>query len=372
VTGVYEEGISPRSALGTRPIPASRGRAREAEDRLRGRLDPIATISLAYVVFLLVWHALRFTPVGSWPPFEVVDIFGLGLFVPLPLLLLLSMLGASRRAGLVLMLPIVLLALSYGPYFLPRTIPSIFRPNSLTSGVTLRVMTANLLVSNDDLSAVAGMIQMERPDVVALQELSPAMAEHLGRELRAQYPHQLLEPAPSPMGLGILSRYPIRPERLGEHLPRECFCQKVAVEVNGRTLTLVNVHPWPPKVGYYRVGRLPVPTSFEPEQTRRGLQAALAGLEGRVGSTIVLGDFNVGDRQPFYRELRRTLQDAHAEAGWGLGLSFPALTFEGLPDLSLVRIDYILHDRSLTARSARTGITPGSDHRHVVADLALP
>ena len=370
MSGVYEEGIGGRSALGTPSLAAVRDR--RAADRRPGSLDAITTVSLLYVCFLFVWHGLRFTPVGEWPPFEVADIFALALYAPLPLLMLLSLLCASRRAGLVLLAPVLLLAVTYGPLFLPRTVPSIFRPSGQAGGATLRVMTANLLVSNDDRSAVTGLLLAERPDVVALQELSPAMAEHLGRELRAQYPYQLLESAESPMGLGILSRYPIRRERMGEGLPRTCFCQRVLVDVGTRTTTLVNVHPWPPKVGYFRVGRLPIPTSFAPEQTKRGLEAAQEGLEGRTGSLIVLGDFNLSDRQPLYRELRRTLLDAHAEAGWGLGLSFPALNVEGLPTVSLVRIDYILHDRSLTARSARTGRTPGSDHRHVVADLALP
>lgn len=371
MTGIYEEGISPRSVLGTRQLPNVRSGARQDAGRLRGRLDAPTAISLGYAGFLLTWHALRFTPIGGRPLFEVVDIFGLALFAPLPLLLLLTMLCASRRAGLVLMVPVLLLAVTYGPLFVPRTIPSIFRGGGAPGGPTLRVMTANLLVVNEQRSAVAGLIQMERPDIVALQELSPAMAEHLARELRDQYPYQLLEPHESPAGLGILSRHPIRPERLGEAFPRECLCERVAVDVDGKTITLVNVHPWPPRVGYFRVGRLPIPTSFESEQTRLAIEVALERLEEQTGSLIVLGDFNVGDRQPLYRELRRSLLDAHAEAGWGLGHSFPNLAFEGLPDLSLVRIDYILHDRSLTARMARTGTTPGSDHRHVVADLAL-
>ena len=371
MTGVYEEGISPRSALGTRQLPGARSGSRHGAGIVRRRPDAPTAVSLGYAGFLLIWHALRFTPVGGWPLFEVVDIFGLALVAPLPLLLLLTMLCASRRAGLVLMVPVFLLVATYGPLFLPRTIPSIFRSGGASGGPTLRLMTANLLVSNAQRAAVTGLIQMERPDIVALQELSPSMAEHLARELRDQYPYQFLEPQESPMGLGILSRYPIRPERLGEALPRECFCERVAFDVDGRTITLVNVHPWPPRVGYFRVGRLPIPTSFESGQTRRGIEVALEGLERRTGSLIVLGDFNVGDRQPLYRELRRTLLDAHAEAGWGLGYSFPSLAFEGLPNISLVRIDYILHDRSLAARSARTGTTPGSDHRHVVADLAL-
>lgn len=372
MTADYEERIGGRSAPGTRALPGVGERPRRAVDRARGRLDAITAVSLVYVGFLLVWHGLRFTPIGTWTPFEVADIFGLVLFAPLPLFLLLSMLCASRRAGLVLMVPVLLLASTYGALFLPRSIPSIFRASSPTSGATLRVMTANLLVSNDDLSAVTGLLLVERPDVVALQELSPAMAEHLRRELRGQYPYQLLEPSTSPAGLGVLSRYPIRAEQSGGELPRACFCQRVAVDLGGRTTTLLNVHPWPPRVRYRRVGRVPIPTTVDPEQTKRGLEAALAGLEGGTGPLIVAGDFNLSDRQPLYRQLRRTLLDAHVEAGWGLGHSFPSLAFEGLPSISFVRIDYILHDRSLTARSARTGTIPGSDHRHVVADLALP
>jgi endonuclease/exonuclease/phosphatase (EEP) superfamily protein YafD len=369
--GVYEERIGARSALATRPLPAINDRSQTIVRQPRRRLDTPTFISLLYGGFLLVWQALRFTPIGEWPPFEVVDIFGLALFVPLPVLLLFSMLCASRRAGLVLMVPILLLAATYGPLFLPRSIPSIFRASSPPSSTMLRVMTANLLVSNDDLRQVAGQIQAEGPDIVALQELSPEMAAYLAQTLRDKYPHQLLEPAESPMGLGILSRYPITSEHQGAALPRECFCQRVTFDYGGKTATLVNVHPWPPRVGYLRVGRLPIPTSFAPEQTKRALAVVQQELAGRTGPLIVLGDFNLSDRQPLYRELRRTLEDAHAEAGWGLGYSFPSLSFEGLPNISLVRIDYILHDRSFTARSTRTGTTPGSDHRHVVADLAL-
>ena len=366
MTGVYDEAIDIRWTSGT---PA---RPRHAAGRLRGRLDGITGVSLVYVSLLFVWHGLRFTPIGEWPPFEVADIFGLAWFAPLPPLLFISMLCASRRAGLVLMAPVVLLAWTYGPLFLPRSIPSPVRGSGQPSGAMLRVMTANLLVSNDDLSAVAGLLLAERADIVAIQELSPSMAEYLRRELHAQYPYQLLEPSTSAAGLGILSRHPIRAEHAGGTLPRACFCQRVTVDLGGRTLALVNVHPWPPKIGYVRLGRLPIPTSFAPEQTKRGIAAALQELEGRTGPLIVLGDFNLSDRQPLYRQLRPSLLDAHAEAGWGLGHSFPALAFDGLPNISFVRIDYVLHDRSLTARSARTGTTPGSDHRHVVADLVLP
>jgi endonuclease/exonuclease/phosphatase (EEP) superfamily protein YafD len=337
----------------------------------RGRPSAPTLISLLYAGFLIVWHGLRFTPIGEWWPFELVDIFGLVLFAPLPLLLLMTMLCASRSGGLWLMVPLLLLAWEYGPLFLPQTLPRFVSRDVPTSGGTLRVMTANLLVSNGNLSAVSALMLVERPDVVALQELGPEMAAHLAAALESRYPYQLLAPSQAPDGLGILSRYPIQVDPRASSYSRECSCQRVAITVDGRTLTFVNVHPPTPAISYRRLGRLPIPTSFNAHRNGSVLRAAFDGIDPQRGPLIVLGDFNLSDRAPLYRQLRHDLLDAHAQAGWGLGYTFPALAFEGLPVISIVRIDYILYDRTLAARASHTGTTPGSDHRYVIADLAF-
>jgi endonuclease/exonuclease/phosphatase (EEP) superfamily protein YafD len=309
------------------------------------------------------WHALRYTPLTHWWPFELFDIFGLLLFAPLPLLLLLSMLCASRTAGLWLMAPVLLLSWEYGGLMLPQVQTAEGRP--------LRVMTANLLVSNGERARVAAGIIAEDADIVALQELGTGMSEYLARELKTAYPHQLLGPSDAPDGLGILSRYPIRTEPETGWYGHVCQCQRVRIDLGSEQLVFINVHPPPPAIGLGRLGRLPMPTGFDPRQTNEPLDAALDGVDLQYTPTVVAGDFNVSDRQPKYRELRRHLNDAFREAGWGLGYSFPSRTFERFPDLSIIRIDYILHDRSMTATAARTGVTPGSDHRHVIADLRL-
>ena len=370
--GAYDETPSGRTTFAARPTPHLEAVAprRQAPARPRRRLDLPTFVSLLYVSFLFAWQALRFTPVGIWPPFEVVDIFGLALFVPLPALLLVSLLAASRRAGLVLLLPLLLLAATYGPLFLPRTVPPIFRASSPPNGSTLRVMTANLLVVNDDRAAVLGTILAEQPDIVGLQEVSGAMAEYLADALRDRYPYQTIAPSEAPDGLGILSRYPIYQEPETGWYSHVCGCQRVRITRDGQTLSFFNVHPPPPAVTYARLGRVPVPTSFSTSLSQEVLHAALVDLDEWPRPIVVLGDFNLSDRQPLYRELRRSLEDAHAEAGWGLVYSFPSLSFEGVPDVSLVRIDYVMYDRSLVARSVRTGRMPGSDHRYVVVDLA--
>jgi hypothetical protein len=46
-------------------------------------------------------------------------------------------------------------------------------------------------------------------------------------------------------------------------------------------------------------------------------------------------------------------------------------TAGALVRLPLVRIDYVLHDGTWAARGAWTQALPGSDHRAVIADVAL-
>ncbi|MGE3910182.1 MAG: endonuclease/exonuclease/phosphatase family protein [Chloroflexota bacterium] len=318
-----------------------------------------------YVVGLVLWQVLRFTPLATWWPFEVADIFGFMLYVPLLPLLLLSLAAGSRTAGLCLLLPVCFLVWEYTPSAL------LHRPAG--TGRPLTVMTTNLLVSNEQRTSVGAAMLMEQPDIVAIQELGPEMASHLEQQLGAEYPYQLLSADPNALlGLGVLSRYPLHVEPETGWYSHVCGCQRVTVDVDGRTLAFINVHPPPPTVGQTRIGRLPLPTSFDASATRTVLAAALDGVDLRYSPLVIAGDFNTSDRQPAYRALRSELQDAFLAAGWGPGFTFPARTSRGSSNLSIVRIDYILHDGSVTARAAYTGSMPGSDHRYVVAELRLP
>lgn len=351
----------------------TRGAPSSVPDRRRRQWRRMTVICLLYAGLLVAWQALRFTPVAGWWVFELLDIFGLALFVPLPALLLATLLLGNRHAGLWLLAPVALLAWEYGPLLAPVTIlwPGAVRAPS--EGQPVRVMTANLLWVNEQRASVTSRLTVERPDVVVLQELAPGMADYLSHELREQYPFQLLEPRNDASGLGILSRYPFRTEVGGDGvLPRACYCQRVVVDVAGRTATVLNLHPWPPRIGLARAGRVPVPTGFDPSHTTQAIRTALDDARAHAGSLLVLGDLNTSERQPLYRQLARELRDTHRQAGQGLGYTFPAVGLFGLPPLPILRIDYVFHDPSVTTWSSRSGVTPGSDHQYVVADLLLP
>jgi endonuclease/exonuclease/phosphatase family metal-dependent hydrolase len=85
------------------------------------------------------------------------------------------------------------------------------------------------------------------------------------------------------------------------------------------------------------------------------------------------GDFNTTDQSEGYHLLAQHLKNAHWEAGWGFGFSFPANQprFKRIPILTpVVRIDHIFYSSHFLAHSATTlSDSGGSDHLPVIAEL---
>ncbi|NJL34717.1 MAG: hypothetical protein HC893_13770 [Chloroflexaceae bacterium] len=129
------------------------------------------------------------------------NIFALYFFLPLVVVLPLAL--AQRSQALRAMAAV--LVVLFGVLFGPRMLPVLARP---AGEPTLRVITFNQFIDNQDIAGSVAVLTAQQADIVALQELSPEMAAALSR-LEAQYPYQWLEPQPVPGGLGILSRYPL-------------------------------------------------------------------------------------------------------------------------------------------------------------------
>ncbi len=278
--------------------------------------------------------------------------------------------AASRRVVITAaMLPLGILLLLYGGLFLPR-----IAPTASGDAQTLKVMTLNVLYSNDDGSALERLIQAEAPDLVCLQELSPRLAADLAARLAEGYPYRALMPEEGVTGLGVFSRHPLRDE--GE-VPDPAWkhgAQVVTVEFGGRSVLVLNVHAlsnswprlsraWPP--AFERESRL------REEQIRRWLDR----LARHEGPAVVAGDLNTTDQNGAYRMMATRLTDAHRSAGWGLGHTAPAST-AGLDRVSspsrLWRIDLVWHSDHWRALASHVGEWDGqSDHLPVFAELVL-
>jgi len=231
--------------------------------------------------------------------------------------------------------------------------------------VRLRVMTYNIHVGIGmdkklDLARVARVIERERPDLVALQEVDRGV-ERTGRVdqirelarltgMEFAFAHNL-DFQGGQYGVAVLSRLPVlavdhrRYRRLREAERRGLL--RVEVSKGGRRLGFVTTH-----LDYQKAdNRL-----YEARQL-------LGALEGAKVPLVVAGDFNDEPAGETYALMASRFADAWAAAG-GAGATYPA-------DRPAKRIDYVFAGRGFKVRRARVVETLASDHLPLVVDLEL-
>jgi vancomycin resistance protein VanJ len=204
-------------------------------------------------------------------------------------------------------------------------------------------------------------------DIVGLQELSASQADAIESKLADTYPHRILIPA-GHSGKGFLSRFPVHESSTIDIAPERPDLS-VAIELLGRDVQVFVAHPRPPKVRLS--GAIFDPVTLN--QIQRVAEMAL-----NRGPSIILGDFNMTDRQPEHKYLTAAgLIDAFHEVG-GRGPSFPRRVghphrfgprARNVPLRPLIRIDYIWYTREFTALSVGIGADAGSDHLPVLAKI---
>lgn len=335
--------------------------------RAAGRLVVLA--SNAYVAALLLLVALhRIWPDGPW--WVRLTAYALPyLFLPLIAFLPLVLLSRSRWAKVLICVPCLLFLLLYGHLFVPHLASA-----SPGGDATLKVMTYNVTTGDPGVDEILAIIEDERPDVVALQELPQEVAEAAG-DLKAEYPYQALHPTSNPYeGCGVLSRFPILEDEAFPLVEGAHLHQHLILDVDGTPVHLLNVHLQPPRlVGRSRgYSRLFVPVRVSTEVQDQELARLLEGLDGLEGEVVVAGDFNLTDQSASYAKLTGWLLDAHREAGWGFGNTFPDVEVRSIPTpFPLVRIDYVFHSPHIRALTAYVGDKGGPNHRFLVAELSL-
>ena len=150
--------------------------------------------------------------------------------------------------------------------------------------------------------------------------------------------------------------------------------QQVSIDVAGEVIGLFNVHLQAPQLParWHRGSLVLVAPQYETSIQDDELERLLGELDLLQGPVVVAGDLNMTDQSPGYKELTRRLGDAHREVGWGLGLTFPDREARRITSpFPLMRIDYILHSRDITAHRAYVGDRGGPTHRYVVAELSF-
>lgn len=237
---------------------------------------------------------------------------------------------------------------------LPRTVGS---STARAAGhETLTVLAANVHEGTADPDALVGLVDRFHPDLLSVEELTPAFAQELRQAgLGSRLPESMLLVHRRASGAGLYSRLPLTPlahqTRFFFRMPRAAITMP-----DGRRLRVVGVHPYPPLSK--NVGRW---------------QAALESLPATGSGTpwILPGDFNATLDQAELRDvLDRGYRDAGDVTGKGLEPTWPTMGHRFMPPV--ITIDHILADRRLGI--ARYGVLdlPGSDHHSIYAELVLP
>ncbi len=337
--------------------------------RLGYAVSQLAWIAIGcYGVSMMLWLALKLLGAARWSPVELVSDLLPVLLLPALISVPLCVVRRRWRLALVSLPALIALVFGYGVFFLPRT------AHAESGAMTFRFLTYNIHAESVQLQPLLDVIRSVAADVVAIQELSPAMADSMATELRDVYPYQALHPnvENAIWGQGVLSRYPIVED---EYWRISLGHQRVKFNINGMPVVLYNTHPVHPFL--LRDGAV-----FNMQPHRNEVDEVLRRVARDTVPIVVAGDFNMTDQVDDYARLTQRLGDTYREVGWGLGLTFPdfsarqTLPFDapllerlGRP---LARIDFIFHSDDLQALSAQVWPTSGgSDHRPIVAELAL-
>jgi endonuclease/exonuclease/phosphatase (EEP) superfamily protein YafD len=269
-----------------------------------------------------------------------------------------------RRAALAL-LPILGFALG------PAAASMLPRRAGTPHGTTLTILSANLLYSNADATPFVRLVRNEAPDVIVIQEYSPAHHRALTAELSADYPHRVHAMRDDAFGMAVYSRHPFvgtptlyPPAALSEGGRRGGVVNlsdpqvRAVIDVGGREVVVQGVHAMPP-----------VSADHLAEQTRL-VEWVAQFAAGERRPLVVCGDLNATPESASLRRLRRAgLVDAHAAAGRGRGCTWPALG--PLRFVPGIRIDHVLTKGGLRCTELRVGPEVGSDHLPIVARVSL-
>jgi endonuclease/exonuclease/phosphatase (EEP) superfamily protein YafD len=224
----------------------------------------------------------------------------------------------------------------------------------------VRVFDANVDQSLVFHTGYVRAIEQDRPDLVTLEEFTPSALQSMAASgVLARFPYRCVAPTVGATGFLVASRL------------RLTGCQVRSVAWDGTTMQyMVEVTLWSPggPVALRLVHTLaPLPRYW------REWSSVLAAV-GRsirasgVGTMLMVGDFNATwGNSGFVALLHAGLTDGAAARGKAIDMTWP----NGAVVPPLVRIDHVLTGARLAVTEIASKPGFGSDHRYLVATVAI-
>jgi len=232
-------------------------------------------------------------------------------------------------------------------------LPWYFDKHESTGETGLKVLHANVLSRNSEYERLFELINVEQPDVIVLQEISPAWADEL-QSLQPAYPFTQIEAREGNFGIALLSRYPLTLSEVVESPPLNYPTIVADVAIGEQTLHLVLTHPMIPLGGTFYSARN---EQFETLPTL---------LDSDSDARLLVGDLNTSMWDVHYRSLEQASGLRNARAGFGIVPTWPVY----LP-FAMIPIDHVLVSGAVSVTGFRSGARIGSDHLPLVVTVTL-
>lgn len=265
-------------------------------------------------------------------------------------LLVLACLAARQWAGLGIGVLCLLVNGAIALAFFGQPASAVAAP-----GDVVRIASANIGGSAFDNSAdIIEFVEVEKPDVLLLIELTPATLAALEESLGKAYPHAFTMPRTDYFGIGLFSRYPLEDRELLDLGYRDVPALSTRMTVGQEAIRLVGVHlEWPMTAA-----------------ASRGRNTQLRNLPSQLGDmdepTVLLGDFNLTRWAARFTTLLEATGLEDTAVGFGWQPTWPTW----LPGLGIT-IDHCLASPSLRISDRRVGPHLGSDHLPLIVEFAL-
>ncbi len=235
------------------------------------------------------------------------------------------------------------------------------------SGATLKVMSVNLLYTNQHTGPFTWNVLNESPDVILFQEYTSHWHEELQSNdnpkwgaIKEVFPHTCVAPREDSFGTAIYSKLPfVEKPNLRVPLGQATEPQvRAVIDFEGRPIALYNIHLLPPWGMEYTI------------EHRSQFADLLDVLKNEKLPTIMGGDFNFTENSANAADLKTIgFTDAHDQGGQGRGATWPVNSFfRWIPS---IRLDHIYTSDAFVCTECRTGNCQGSDHLPVIARIAF-
>lgn len=242
-------------------------------------------------------------------------------------------------------------------------------------------------------NAIFDLFSSESPDILFLQEYYSGagkkadFADTICSSVGYKYRYiELLNKEKNgvPYGLAIFSKYQIiHYEKLSFQNSHVNFCQVCDIKIGNDTIRAMNMHlesikfgkedynfvgeiTNSPKNEKLKQGSLSIISKLKTAYQKRSIQIEVvaAFVKSSKYPVILAGDFNDTPVSYTYRCITKLLSDAFTVSGNGFGQTYA-------DKIPLLRIDYILHSKSLKSNTFHTLKVKYSDHYPIVCHFDI-